>query len=439
MADVTDSPEPGVPASAGSGGPAGQAPPGKTRLGRGWLRYRAWRRSRPFWAGIWLIIAGAELLLIPLPIRNMGIILHIGIGGISGILIGAVLILLGLLLWFSPGPRVFYSTVAVLLAIGALVVSNLGGFLIGTLLAVIGGSLGFAWMPGKPERRRRRRHGPDVPAGGSQVQSAAPGPGHGTILPGLVLLPALALGGVVHLTAATATATDPSPSGSASPTASASASPSAAASPSTSAPAPPSPSASAPPAPSSSASAGSGASGSASPGTGASPGPSTGASSSATSSTSPAPSPSSTPTGSPPPFAVSTAQSTLTASSASLTGFAYDGVVSVPTTSGSVQMMEFSATSIDLSGAQLAVSEGGVTMTTSASMLHYDGNVVLYATELSGNLLGSPITITPSTPLATIQQALGQANASPLQMTNMTTRQPYTSATALIADSLQIT
>jgi len=115
--------------------------------------------------------------------------------------------------------------------------------------------------------------------------------------------------------------------------------------------------------------------------------------------------------------------------------------VSVPTASGSVQMMEFSATSIDLSGAQLAVSEGGITMTTSASMLHYVGNVVLYATELSGSLLGTPITITPSTPLATILQSLGQADASqplPLQVTNMTTRQLYTSASALTADSLQI-
>jgi len=115
--------------------------------------------------------------------------------------------------------------------------------------------------------------------------------------------------------------------------------------------------------------------------------------------------------------------------------------VNVPTASGSVQMLEFSATSIDLSGVQLAVSEGGVTMMTSASMLHYDGNVVLYATGLSGNLLGTQITITPSTPLATIQQSLGQADPSQLlslQVTNMTTLQPYTSAGALTADSLQI-
>src|SRR5262245_31146435 len=130
MADITGSTEADGPGPADAGRPAGPAAPphGGSPIGRTWRRYRAWRRSRPFWAGIWLIIAGAELLLIPLPIRDMGIILHIGIGGISGILIGAILIALGLLLWFHPGQRLFYSIVAVLLAIAALVASNLGGF-----------------------------------------------------------------------------------------------------------------------------------------------------------------------------------------------------------------------------------------------------------------------------------------------------------------------
>jgi Family of unknown function (DUF6114) len=169
MADITDSPEAGGPVPAEAGGPAGPAAGAKagSPIGRSWRSYRGWRRSRPFWAGIWLIISGAELLLIPLPIRDMGIILHIGIGGISGILIGAILIALGLLLWFHSAQRLFYSIVAVLLAIAALVASNLGGFLIGTVLGIIGASLGFAWMPGRPERRRGR-HGrpatrPDEP------------------------------------------------------------------------------------------------------------------------------------------------------------------------------------------------------------------------------------------------------------------------------------
>jgi hypothetical protein len=160
---------------------------------------------------------------------------------------------------------------------------------------------------------------------------------------------------------------------------------------------------------------------------------------------SPSPSPIATPTGSPPPFAVATAQSTLTASSASITRFRYDGVVSVPTASGSEQMMEFSATSIDLTGARLTVSQGGGTMTTTASSLDFSGNVVLYATQLSGDLLGIPTTLTPDNALATILQILGQlgltqsvTQAIPLTMTNVTTLQPYTAADGLTATGLQI-
>jgi hypothetical protein len=157
------------------------------------------------------------------------------------------------------------------------------------------------------------------------------------------------------------------------------------------------------------------------------------------------PSPSPAPTGTPPPFAVSAAQSTLTASSATITGFAYDGVVSVPTASGSVQMMQFTATSLDLSGMQLTVSQGSGTMTTTADSLDLSGNVVLYATELSGDLLGIPLTITPNTPIADILQVLGQAGLSqtltqvvPLQMTNVTTLQPFTSANGMSTSDLQI-
>jgi Family of unknown function (DUF6114) len=459
-------------------------------LGRAWRGFRAWRRSRPFWAGIWLIIAGAELLLIPLPVRNMGIILHIGIGGISGILIGAVMILAGLLLWFQPAQHIFYSIVAVLLAIGALVASNLGGFLLGTVLGIIGGSLGFAWMPGRPERRRRRRRDrpteePDAGislATGANAEADAHGDAntradtdadaeasagaqadvnadrntqaragtvrtatdplgalpraeheHGTTVRAFALIPVLAL--LAGLASATtglldpSSAASPSPSACSTTTASPAPSPSDSCSPSPAASADPTPDPD--PAPSASQSASSSTPGSAS------------ASSSTPGSASPSPSPA--PTGTPPPFAISTAQSTLTASSVTITGFGYDGVVTVPTASGSVQMMQFSATSLDLSGVQLTVSQGGATQTTTATSLDLTGNVVLYTTELSGDLLGFPLTITPSTPIADILQVLGEAGFTqtltqvvPLPMTNVTTLQPYTSANGMAVSALDI-
>ncbi|MBO0837829.1 MAG: hypothetical protein J2P28_20265, partial [Actinobacteria bacterium] len=217
---------------AGAGEPAGRSPASRpgffSRLGTGWRRYRAWRRSRPFWAGIWLVIAGAELLLIPLPIHSMGLILHIGIGGISGILIGAILVLLGLLLWVHPAQRLFYSIVAALLAVAALVASNLGGFLLGTVLGIIGASLGFAWMPGRPERRRRRRQ--PEPAGPDSDTEAGVTPGSGrepgTIVRGVAVLPLIAMLLGLPQFLANVVAADPSPGATASATPDPSASPS---------------------------------------------------------------------------------------------------------------------------------------------------------------------------------------------------------------------
>jgi hypothetical protein len=108
-------------------------------------------------------------------------------------------------------------------------------------------------------------------------------------------------------------------------------------------------------------------------------------------------------------------------------------------------MMQFSATSLDLTGVQLTISQGGGTQTTTATSLDLTGNVVLYTTELSGDLLGIPLTITPSTPIADILQVLGKAGLSqtltqvvPLPMTNVTTLQPYTSANDMDVSALDI-
>jgi hypothetical protein len=92
-----------------------------------------------------VLLGGSAILLserAPLPL-----IVHIGIQGLAGYLVPAVLVLCGLLLWFNPGQRVFYSLLSVLLALSSWITSNLGGFFVGMLLGVLGGSLAFAWQP----------------------------------------------------------------------------------------------------------------------------------------------------------------------------------------------------------------------------------------------------------------------------------------------------
>ena len=111
------------------------------------LAWQRWRRTRPFWGGLLIILGGAEMLLseqAPLPI-----VIHVGIQGLAGYLVPTVLVLCGLLLWLSPVQQTFYSVLAVLLALGSWITSNLGGFFVGLMLGVIGGALAFAWQRGE--------------------------------------------------------------------------------------------------------------------------------------------------------------------------------------------------------------------------------------------------------------------------------------------------
>ena len=57
------------------------------------------------------------------------------------------LIAAGIMLWVSPVHRVFYGIAGIILGVVSFPASNLGGFFLGMLLAIVGGSLAFAWEP----------------------------------------------------------------------------------------------------------------------------------------------------------------------------------------------------------------------------------------------------------------------------------------------------
>ncbi|MFP8885457.1 DUF6114 domain-containing protein [Streptomyces mangrovi] len=109
------------------------------------LRWRRWRRGRPFWGGLVTVAAGVEIAVIPL--APMKVMLHQGVAGAMSVLLGAVLIVLGLSAWFTPHYRTLTGILTAMIAAAALVLSNLGGFLIGTVAGLIGGGLVFGWQP----------------------------------------------------------------------------------------------------------------------------------------------------------------------------------------------------------------------------------------------------------------------------------------------------
>lgn len=83
--------------------------------------------------------------------------MHIGMQGLTGYLLPAVMLLCGLLILFSPAQRLFYSIMGVLASLGTWVTSNLGGFFIGLLLGIIGSCLTFGWLPDQEPRIGRRQ------------------------------------------------------------------------------------------------------------------------------------------------------------------------------------------------------------------------------------------------------------------------------------------
>jgi hypothetical protein len=72
--------------------------------------------------------------------------LHMGLYGIAGYAVPVMLVVLGLLLIFDPQHRLFYSVLSLLFAVASWMTSNLGGFLLGMLIAMVGACLAFGWM-----------------------------------------------------------------------------------------------------------------------------------------------------------------------------------------------------------------------------------------------------------------------------------------------------
>ncbi len=399
-----------------------------TGLRRARLAFRAWRRTRPFWGGLLVLLGGLEIL--STTVVSLGPTLRVGLGGVDGFLgtlIAAVLALCGLLLWFTPAQRVFYSIVAVLLALATFNTINYGGFFIGMLLGIIGGALAFAWTQA-PARAGRRPD--DQPSSGGGHGAGAPGGGSRTL--SMVAIP-LALSMLAAPALPGAQAANPAHQGHAVPARLTGytgghgsgcilvilcLSPSPTPSPGSPSPRP---------------------AGSSSPAPGSSSSPRPGGQQSGKGKSS----------GknrkhqrnrkkikrtkAPHGLVASAVPSVLNARSAKLVGLAYDGVAEVPRASGGpVQMMKFSLRSVTLTGSPtLTIHQNDSIATTSTTLLSFTGNVVLYATKLSGDLLGVPLTITPSSPLSLVLKLLSPLTQGlTVTMTHVVTNQPVTTSAA---------
>ncbi len=116
---------------------------------RGVHWFRAFRRTRPFWGGLWLILGGYLVL-------NSGTLaiemaLTRGMAGFGGWLTGGGMILCGLSAWAAPSQRYVAGLIGLVFAVGSLIAANLGGLVVGMLAGIVGGAMTLAWGP-KPVR-----------------------------------------------------------------------------------------------------------------------------------------------------------------------------------------------------------------------------------------------------------------------------------------------
>ncbi|SDL15441.1 hypothetical protein SAMN04488593_0126 [Microbacterium azadirachtae] len=113
--------------------------------------FRHWRRQRPFVGGLLVALGGIEMFFSgQLDIGHLHV--QLGIEGLQATIIPIALLLLGILAITMPAHHVFYGILALVVAIYSLIGVNLGGFIVGMLLAGTGAVLVVAWM------------GPRVPA-----------------------------------------------------------------------------------------------------------------------------------------------------------------------------------------------------------------------------------------------------------------------------------
>ncbi|MFA1539860.1 DUF6114 domain-containing protein [Actinomadura monticuli] len=338
--------------------------------------FRRWRRTRPFWGGVFAVLGGLELIAIPL--APMPLVIHQGMAGVASWLIGALLVTAGVLMWVQPAQRSFFGILAVLLSLASFLTSNFGGFLVGLLLGLLGGALGFAWspVPAAPAT--------DARTGGERARPGAHRGGRLTAiaLPALLGVHLLSPSPAPSSTASAAPAASPSPSPSATPSAGATPTPTPTSTP-TSTPTPTPTAPACPEAPSNGAGLSADEARKLLQEMQASKDP-------ACLKTQDKAAGSGT--------RVYTDAGTLRADSLTMSGLSYDGVASLSSAGGTVKALKFSMSKAVLKNVDQTSAHGGAAARIRTPNLTLTGDVVMYTTKMSSKLLGIPLTFTPEQP-----------------------------------------
>jgi Family of unknown function (DUF6114) len=114
-----------------------------------WSKFRLWRRTRPLWGSILVILGAGILLAFPLSLLQFAFLVN---SFWASMVVGGVLLVMGVIPLFLPGYSVITGSIGMVLALVSFVTNTLGGCVIGMLLGIIGCALTIAWRPVKASR-----------------------------------------------------------------------------------------------------------------------------------------------------------------------------------------------------------------------------------------------------------------------------------------------
>ncbi|HET7522307.1 MAG TPA: DUF6114 domain-containing protein [Bacillales bacterium] len=116
-------------------------------------KFKLWRNRRPFWGATLTFLAG--LLILYIPVQMYAIAFAPGSFAFVGLLFGGLILIIGALSYLYPQFSTVFGVMTIFLSVLS-IMGALGGFIVGTLLGITGGSLLIAWraetVPAKTDR-----------------------------------------------------------------------------------------------------------------------------------------------------------------------------------------------------------------------------------------------------------------------------------------------
>ncbi|WP_254544570.1 DUF6114 domain-containing protein [Halomarina pelagica] len=108
-------------------------------------QFGSWKRDRPFWGGVLLIVSALIIGIIPLDLALKFALVPVEFAYI-GLIFTVFVLLCGVFALAQPKLASFFGVAGMLIAIAS-IFGALGGFVVGTIVGIAGGALCVAWEP----------------------------------------------------------------------------------------------------------------------------------------------------------------------------------------------------------------------------------------------------------------------------------------------------